>query len=134
MIVLDASVLANAVADDGADGESARNLLARQGGAAVPDLANIECLAVLRKRWTASMITDERFSAAVGDLADLPLERYPTLALTRRAFELRRNVAVYDACYVALAEALDAELVTTDGRLSRATGCRCSVRLMGTAD
>lgn len=48
----------------------------------------------------------------------------------RRAFELRNNVAPYDACYVALAEALDCELVTADGRLCRATGLSCTVRLL----
>lgn len=133
MIVLDAAVLANVVADDAEDGVGVRAVLAEEGAASIPDLANIECLAVLRKRWTAGVLTDERFSAAVDDLADLPVDRYPTLALTRRAFELRENVAVYDACYVALAEALGAELITTDGRLARATGCRCPIRFMSTS-
>ena len=59
-----------------------------------------------RKRWLAGTVTDERFAAAVGDLAQLDLERYPTLRFMRRAFELRANVTAYDSAYVALAEEL----------------------------
>lgn len=130
MIVLDASVLANVVGDDAADGDTARAELAAAGAGAVPDVANVESMAVLRKRWTAGTLTDDRFTAAVDDLVALPVTRYPTLTLMRRTFELRHNVAVYDGCYVALAEALGCELVTADGRLASATGPTCTVRLL----
>lgn len=133
MIVPDAPVLANIVGDDGADGDTARAELKEAGKGAVPDLANVEAIAVLRKRWTAGSLTDKRFSAAVDDLMALPVTRYPTVALLRRAFELRHNVAVYGACYVALAEALECELVTADGKLANATGPTCPVRLLPTA-
>lgn len=132
MIVLDASLLANIVGDDAADGDTARAELAAAGTGAIPDLANVEAMAVLRKRWTAGTLSDERFTAAVDDLIALPVTRYPTLALMRRAFELRYNVAVYDGCYVALAEALEYELVTADGKLANATGSTCPVRLLAT--
>ncbi len=130
MIVLDASVLANVVGDDGDAGARARVLVAAEESAAGPDLVDVETVAVLRRRWLAGTVDDRRFEQAVGDLADLPLVRFPTLALMPRAFELRANVTAYDACYVALAEILECPLVTADGRLARAPGLRCSVRLV----
>jgi len=134
VIVVDASVLANAVADDEAAGRQARDLLRAHRELAAPDLVDVETTAVLRRRWLAGTITDERFEHAVDDLVDLPLARYPTLALVRRAFELRANVTAYDACYVALAEALGRPLCTTDARLAHASGPRCAVQLITVAD
>ena len=129
-IVVDACVLANAIGDDGREGRQVRNLLREQHDLAAPDLVDVETTAVLRRRWLAGTITDERFEQAVEDLADLPLGRYPTRGLMRRAFELRANVIAYDACYVALAEALGWPLYTADRRLARATGPRCTMRLV----
>jgi len=54
----------------------------------------------------------------------------PTLRLVSRAFELRANVSASDACYVALAEHLDCELITADGRLARATGPLYPIRVL----
>jgi len=130
VIVVDASVLANAVADDGADGDAARSRLTHADGLAAPDLIDVETTAVLRKRWFADDLTDRRFSEAIGDLEDLELARYPTLPLMRRAFELRANVTAYDAAYVALAEQLDCPLVTADQRLKAAPLITCAVEVL----
>lgn len=130
MIVLDASVLANFVGDDGPDGVQARSAVVDSGEGAIPDLADVETVAVLRKRWIGKTITARRFSAAIEDLSDAPFLRYPARPLLRRAYELRSNVTAYDAMYVALAEVLDCELLTADARLARATGLRCPVRLL----
>lgn len=130
MIVVDASVLANALADDGADGRVAREALRTSNDLAAPDLVDVETVSVLRKRWLAGTLSDERFASAVGDLEDLELDRYPTLPLMRRAFELRANVTAYDATYVALAEALGCEILTGDGRLAGAPGLRCPVQVL----
>ena len=54
--------------------------------------------------------------------------RYPHTPLLGRIWELRDNLTVYDAAYVALAEALEAPLVTMDGRLSQAPGIRAASR------
>lgn len=129
MIVVDASVLSNALADDGNDGRVARTRLAGDELAG-PDLIDVETVAVLRKRWIAGDLEDTRFDAAIGDLEDLALERYPTLGLMRRAFELRSNVTAYDAVYVALAEDLGCVLVTADERLANAPGTRCGVEVL----
>lgn len=74
----------------------------------------------MRRLWITKTLTAKRFSDAVGDLVDLPMDRYPARPFMRRAYELRANVTAYDATYVALAEQLGCELLTVDGRLSRA--------------
>lgn len=130
MIVVDASILANALGDDEDDGDAARSELRAAGDLAAPDLVDVETVAVLRKRWLARAISDERFDAAVTDLQRWDFERVPTLRLVRRAYELRANVTAYDAMYVALAEALGCELLTADQRLAGATGPRCSIRVL----
>ncbi|HEX5365753.1 MAG TPA: type II toxin-antitoxin system VapC family toxin [Acidimicrobiales bacterium] len=127
MIVVDASVLANAIGDDETDGRVARDRLAREGDLFAPDLVDVETVAVLRRRWLAGEVTARRFSTAIGDLEDLALSRFPTLPLMRRAYELRANVTAYDAAYVALAEQLDCPLVTADARLAGTPGLRCAV-------
>lgn len=130
MIVVDASVVANALADDGHDGDVARQRLVNATRLAAPDLVDVETVSVLRRRWRAGDLTARRFSVAVDDLADLPMLRLPTLPLMRRAYELRANVTAYDATYVALAEQLDWVLLTADGRLARAPGIRCTVEVI----
>ena len=130
MIVVDASVLANVIGDDGADGRRARHEVRSAGEMSAPDLVDVETLAVLRKRWLAGTISERRFAAALDDLDDIELDRYPTLPLVRRGFDLRANVTAYDAMYVALAEALRCELLTSDRRLAAASGPRCVIRLL----
>lgn len=130
MIVVDASVVANALGDDGDAGSNARHRLLSAGGLAAPDLVDVETVSVLRRRWLAGDLTEGRFSIAVDDLADLALARFPTLPLMPRAYDLRANVTAYDATYVALAEHLDALLITADARLARAPGIRCTVEVL----
>lgn len=130
MIVVDASVLANAIGDDDEDGRTARGELRAAVEFTAPDLIDVETVAVLRRRWLARTISDHRFAAAVDDLEDMNFERVPTGHMIRRAYELRANVTSYDATYVALAEALDCELLTGDKRLAAATGPRCAIRAL----
>jgi len=130
LIVVDASVLANVVGDDRADGRRARGELRTAGDVAAPDLVDVETVAVLRKRWLGGSISDRRFASAVADLEAIDLDRYPTLPLMHRAYELRANVTAYDATYVALAEILGCELLTGDQRLSKAPGPHCLIRLL----
>ncbi len=129
MIVIDASVLANVVGDDGQTGRAARGRVAAAEAVSAPDLVEVEVVSVLRKRWLAGTLTARRFKAAVNDLVDLPIARYPVAPLMIRAYELRGNVTPYDATYVALAEGLSCPLLTADVRLSRAAGLRCQVEV-----
>jgi predicted nucleic acid-binding protein len=129
VIVVDASVLANVVGDDGADGDRARAALTGQD-VSVPDLVDVEVVSVLRRRWLAKAISARRFAAAIDDLAVLPADRYPVLPFMPRAYELRANVSAYDATYVALAEQLDCSLLTADARLACAPGPRCAITVI----
>jgi len=130
MIVVDASVLANALADMNAGGAKARDVLRDASQGSIPDLADVETMSVLRKRWQRGDLKVERFRAAMIDLAALPLARYPSSPLMQRAFELRDNLTPYDACYVALAEELACPLYTADRRLAHAPGRKCEIRIV----
>lgn len=130
MIVVDASVLAPALADDGADGDRVRARL-RGEQLAAPELIDLEVVSTLRRAARAGRLDDRRSGQALTDLAALPLRRVPHLPLLSRVWELRDNLTAYDAAYVALAEALDALLLTADGPLGRATGVRCEVEVLG---
>ncbi len=129
MIVADASVLVPALVDEGGAGALARERLLASD-VHVPELADVEVLSVVRRGVLAGRLTAGRGAEALQDWADLAVERHPHLPLLPRAWQLRGAVSAYDAQYVALAELLDAPLVTADGRLSRAPGLRCSVDLL----
>jgi predicted nucleic acid-binding protein len=129
-MVVDASVVANVVGDDGDDGNRARLELRHAADVVAPDLVDVETTAVLRKRWRAGTISDQRFAEAIDDLEALDVDRYATLPFMRRAYELRANVTAYDAAYVALAEVLGCELLTADRRLAGAPGLQCPIRVL----
>jgi predicted nucleic acid-binding protein len=129
VIVVDASVLAPAVADGGDDGARCRQRL-RGEQLAAPDLLRIEVMSAIRRQLKAAMIDGKQATSAIDDLVDLPLVVYPTLPLLRRGWGLRDNVTAYDSVYVALAEALGCVLLTADSRLSRAPGIACAVEVL----
>ncbi len=84
-----------------------------------PHLVDTEVLHALRRWVRAAELTDERAREALADLAALPMARHPHAPLSDRVWSLRERLSAYDATYVALAEGLDATLVTADGRLAR---------------
>lgn len=129
MLVVDASVLAVALADDGADGDAARERL-RGEELFAPELLDLEVLSVVRGQMSAGALDARRAELALSDLSAIPIKRAPQLSLLRRCWELRDNLTIYDASYVALAEALDVLLLTGDRRLARASGPRCAVELL----
>ncbi len=129
MLVVDASVLAVALADDGPDGDVARTRL-RGETLAAPELVDLEVTSVLRRQNRAGLLDARRAQLAMGDLAALPMRRAPHVPLLSRCWELRHNLTAYDAAYVALAEALDATLLTGDRRLARAAGPTCNIEVL----
>lgn len=129
MIVVDASVLATALGDDGPDGDHARARL-RGERLSAPELVDLEVTSVLRRQVHSGAADPRRAALALADLAALPLRRAPHRPLLARCWELRDNLTVYDASYVALAEVLDVTLLTGDGRLARAPGLRCHVETL----
>ena len=130
MIVVDASVLASALGDDGPDGDRARGRLAGERLAA-PELIDLEVASVWRRAARAGRLGERRARQAFADLAALPLARAPHQPLMSRIWELRDNHTPYDAAYVALAEALEAPLLTADRRLARAPGTATEIQLLG---
>lgn len=95
-----------------------------------PHLIDVEVAQVLRRYAATGQIDPERCRAALADLADFSLRRYPHDFLLPRIWDLRDNLTAYDATYVALAEALDAPLVTRDRRLAAAPGHDARVELV----
>lgn len=87
-----------------------------------PALIDVEVTQTLRGLLRASKIDRQRAEQAREDLADLAIRRHPDASLLRRAWDLRDVCTTYDALYVALAEAIDASLVTRDARLARGVG------------
>ena len=129
MIVIDASVLAPALADDGADGDRARERL-RGESLAAPELVDLEVASVLRRASREGRLEERRARQALEDLARIPLDRASHRPLLGRVWELRENLTTYDAAYVAIAEALEVPLLTADQRLRRAPGTRCQIELL----
>lgn len=128
VLVVDASVLAVAVGDDGKDGDAARSRL-RGETLAAPELVDLEVVSVLRRQNRVGVFDDRRAALAMTDLKALPIQRASHLSLLARCWELRENLPIYDAAYVALAEALEATLLTGDRRLARALGPTCTVEV-----
>jgi predicted nucleic acid-binding protein len=94
-----------------------------------PHLIDVEVTQVLRRYSLAKSLSSARARQAFEDYMNIPLERFPHDVLLPRIWELRHNLTAYDAAYVALAEALDAPLVTCDRALSSAKGHRANVLL-----
>jgi predicted nucleic acid-binding protein len=95
-----------------------------------PELIDLEVTSVLRRLCAATQLDPARADQALTDLDALRLERIPHRPLLRRCWELRHNVTVYDAAYIALAEILDVTLVTADQRLANAPGTTCVIDLL----
>jgi predicted nucleic acid-binding protein len=129
VIVTDASVLVAIFVDDGRLGKAARARL-RNEDLAAPELADLEVTSALRGLLRAGKIDEHRRATALAELGRLPVRRAPHRKLLKRCWELRDALSVYDASYVALAEMLDATLVTTDVRLSRTPRVMCSIEVV----
>jgi predicted nucleic acid-binding protein len=129
VIVVDASIVVVALADDGPDGDAARARL-RGEDLSAPELLDLEVASVLRRQRAAGALDDRRAVLALDDLQAMPIRRAPHRHLLRRCWELRENITVYDAAYVALAELLQTILLTADQRLARAPGPHCTIETL----
>jgi predicted nucleic acid-binding protein len=129
LIVVDASVIVTALADDGPDGDLARDRL-RGERLAAPHLLDLEVTSAWRRLAAGGELDDRRARLALADLQGLRVDRVQHGALLDRCWELRGNLTVDDAAYVALAELLDVTLVTADGKLATAPGPRCPIEVL----
>jgi predicted nucleic acid-binding protein len=93
----------------------------------VPDIIDVEFHHALRGLSLGKKISAERAEHARGLFADIPKVRYATQYLSDRIWFLRHHLAAYDACFIALAEMLDAPLITIDRKQARATGHQARV-------
>ena len=129
MIVVDASVVVTALADDGTDGDQVRERL-RGERLVAPHVIDLEVVSAWRRLAAAGALDGRRVELAMTDLAALRMERVGHTRLLGRCWELRANLTIYDAAYVALAEALDTTLLTADRRLADVPGAHCAVEVL----
>jgi predicted nucleic acid-binding protein len=130
LIVVDASAVIEVLLRTPAAAAIERHLFAPGQTLHAPYLLDIEVAQVIRRYAARGEIDGERGGEALGDLADLRMQRYPHDFLLPRVWELRHNITAYDAVYIALAEALDAPLLTRDHRLADAAGHRARVEFV----
>jgi predicted nucleic acid-binding protein len=130
MIVIDASAMLEVLLRTPSAASVERRLFKSRQTMHAPHLIDVEVAQVIRRYAATREFDAERGRAALSDLADFPLRRYPHDWLLLRVWELRNNVTAYDAVYVALAEALDAPLLTSDRHLAAAAGHHARVELV----
>ncbi len=123
-LVVDSGVVVAALVDEGPDGRWAESMLAA-GPLAAPHLMLVEAANILRRACLVGTLSPDSAQLAHADLLRLRVVLFGYEPVAERVWGLRGAITSYDACYVALAEALDAPLATVDLRLSRAPGPRC---------
>lgn len=122
MIVLDASATIEWLLQSPTGVKIDKRIFSPLESLHAPHLLDVEVTQVLRRYVRDKAITARRGHEALEDLADVPLSRYPHDLLIPRIWELRATLTAYDAAYVALAELLDARLLTCDGKIASASG------------
>ena len=130
MIVVDASVVVTGLLVAGPAGDPARDVLRSQQVHA-PHLLDVEATSAVRRWILSGRLSADQARMSLLDLRELAVARHAHEPLLDRVIDLRDAVSACDAMYVALAELLGATLATSDGRLSRAPGVRCTVSLIG---
>lgn len=126
-VVVDASVVVDSLLGTLAPGPRA---LITHERIATPDLMDVEVASALRGLWLGRRIDTARFQRKITDLGDFATTRFASHLLVPRALQLRANLTVYDATYVALAEALECTLLTRDRGIAEAPGIQCPVEVI----
>lgn len=129
MIVLDASAAVDWLLQTSAGQRIEKRIYAPNESLHAPHLLDLEVTQVLRRLVRERAVSAPRAEAAVRDLLDLRITRYPHFLLLPEIWRRRNNISAYDAAYVVLAENLGAVLVTRDGRLASASGHAAIVEL-----
>jgi predicted nucleic acid-binding protein len=130
VIVLDASAVIEMLLQTPTGGQVEARVGSRRESLHAPHLIDLEVTQVFRYLVAAGVITPARGREALQDLRDISLVRYPHDILLDRIWQLRDNLTAYDAAYVALAEALDAPLLTCDRKLASSGRHRARVEII----
>ena len=130
MIVIDASALLEFLLQTSIGGRVEARLFRDEEELHAPHLVDVEVVQGLRHLVRMGEVSSGRAEQAVADLTDLDLHRHAHVDLLGRIWKLRENISAYDATYVALAEAIDAPMVTCDGPLSKALGNHARIEVV----
>jgi predicted nucleic acid-binding protein len=130
VIVTDASVVVDALINDGPAGRACRAALASDPHWAAPEHVVTEAFSAIRGRYSGGHVSDARVRSAISALAEIALSTVETRLLLSRMWALRDRFGGYDAACVATAELYECPLVTADGRLGRAAEALCDVHLI----
>ena len=130
MIVLDASAAIEWLLQSPAGIKLEKRLFSPSESLHAPHLLDVEVAQVLRRYVREKILSAQRGKEALEDLADIPLSRYPHDFLIPRVWELRATLTAYDAVYVALAELLDAPLLTCDAKIASAPGHSAKIQVV----
>jgi len=130
MIVIDASALLEFLLQTSLGARVEARLFGEEDELHAPHLLDVEIAQGLRRLVRTGEVSSGRAEEAIVDLTDLDLHRHAHLDLLNRAWKLRDNISAYDAMYVALAEAIDAPIVTCDSPLAKAPGHRARIEVI----
>lgn len=129
MIVLDASAAIELILNTETGGRVAEAIAPPGISLSAPHVIDVEVAQALRRYAQSETISARRGKLALEHLAQLDVTRYGHQELLPRIWALRQNLTAYDAAYVALAEVLDAPLLTLDARLAAAPGHQARIQL-----
>jgi predicted nucleic acid-binding protein len=130
MIVVDASALLEFLLQTSLGARVEARLFGEENELHAPHLLDVEIAQGLRRLVRTGEVSSGRAEEAIADLTDLDLHRHAHVDLVRRAWKLRDNISAYDAMYVALAEAIDAPIVTCDSPLAKTPGHRARIEVI----
>jgi predicted nucleic acid-binding protein len=130
VIVLDASAAVDWLVQTPAAQRLETRIFARNQSLHAPELLDLEVAQVLRRLVREHSLSPSRAEAAIEDLLDLRITRYPHALLLPRIWQLRHNLSAYDAAYVVLAEKLGATLLTRDAKLASAAGHAATIEVV----
>ena len=130
MIVVDASALLEFLLQTSLGARVEARLFGEEDELHAPHLLDVEVVQGLRRLVRTGEVSSGRAEEAIADLTDLDLHRHAHLDLLDRAWKLRDNISAYDAMYVALAEAIEAPIVTCDSPLAKAPGHRARIEVI----
>jgi predicted nucleic acid-binding protein len=130
VIVLDASAAVDWLVQSAAAQRIESRIFSGNQSLHAPELLDLEVAQVLRRLVREGALSAARAEAAIQDLLDLRITRYPHIVLLPRIWQLRHNLSAYDAAYVVLAERLGATLLTRDARLASAAGHGATIEVL----